>query len=200
MGKSKGGGKGNHVDARLLWAALQLFPHFRRSNDVWHALEFNVPIDLFGRGSIRDFAWYCEPDCGIRVDNIDQLCRFLLGCEYMDDMDLFSVSDCWQHPANFAKIRQGDCEDFALWAWCKLAALDMRAEFVTGVWNPDGAPDLHAWIILHPDDQPYVLETVAVKREQMLLPLQDIRHEYIPHFSVDHAGIRRVYAGILSSY
>ena len=47
---------------------------------------------------------------------------WLLGCVYARDRDLFRNPDYWQHPCNFEGLRKGDCEDFALWAWCATKA------------------------------------------------------------------------------
>jgi predicted transglutaminase-like cysteine proteinase len=41
----------------------------------------------------------------------------------------FNRSHEREHPGAFERRRRGDCEDFALWAWRKLAEVGVDAEF-----------------------------------------------------------------------
>jgi hypothetical protein len=45
---------------------------------------------------------------------------------------LFGEADFWQHPSTFERLRTGDCEDFAVWAWRKLIELGYDVDLVAG--------------------------------------------------------------------
>src|SRR5205085_1473130 len=66
------------------------------------------------------FAWYFEGQSAVTVGSVDDVCEWLLECEYVHDPELFHEPDFWQHPRTFERLRKGDCEDHALWAWRKL--------------------------------------------------------------------------------
>ena len=68
----------------------------------------------------------------VPVQSIDDIVAWLQSCEYVTDLDLFHERDFWQHPGTFERLRRGDCEDFALWAWRKLAEVGIDAEFCVG--------------------------------------------------------------------
>ena len=68
---------------------------------------------------------------------------------------LFNEIDLWQHPSSFEELRRGDCEDFALWAWRKLAELGIDAEFFVGRILSVEEPDVdrqHAWVVFRVGD------------------------------------------------
>src|SRR6185436_7297823 len=95
-------------------------------------LSLPVPIGAFGPGSRREFAQYFQGESHVRVESIDEIVEWLLNCQYMTDAILFNERDFWQHPNTFEQLRRGDCEDFALWAWRKLADIGIDAEFCVG--------------------------------------------------------------------
>ncbi|MFL5385753.1 MAG: hypothetical protein ACJ8GN_24830 [Longimicrobiaceae bacterium] len=164
--------------------------------DPWLCIEFDVPWQLLGSGSVHDFPWYFEGDSAVPVTSFDEVCSFLLGCTYAHDEDLFQVPDFWQHPVTFEQLRKGDCEDHALWAWRKLRELGCRAHLVTGSsvrHDPDRGT--HAWVIFHGDGGLYLFETTAKVRERMVRPLDDVRGQYLPFFSVDESFTIFLYDG-----
>ena len=44
-----------------------------------------------------------------------------------------------------------------------------------------------------------LFETVAYHRQRMLRPLEEARHEYVPHFSIDHSLSTSLYCGFAHS-
>ena len=66
------------------------------------------------------------------VKSLQEICEWLVGCDYADDEAFFNEPDFWQHPVMFEQTRKGDCEDHALWAWRKLVELGFEAELVRG--------------------------------------------------------------------
>ena len=53
-----------------------------------------------------------RPPPTIRCNSMAELGKFLTGCEYVSDKELFGKEDFWQPPEDFEKRRQGDCQDF----------------------------------------------------------------------------------------
>ena len=104
----------------------------RGRESAWERLPIRVPASAFGPGSQRPFAQYFEGASGVRVQSIDDIVAWLQTCEYVTDSELFQARDFWQHPGAFEGRRRGDCEDFALWAWRKLAEIGIDAEFCVG--------------------------------------------------------------------
>jgi hypothetical protein len=168
--------------------------------DMWERLPNKVSVRRFGRGSVRTFRWYFEGKSAVEVRSVDDVCAWLLECEYCHDPDLFHEPDFWQHPRTFERLRKGDCEDHALWAWRKLVELGVEAELVSGVWShPGGAPDGHVWIRFRQDGREYILETVARTREHMVRPFEEAKDEYVPHVGVDHQLRSYAYSGALQA-
>ena len=89
-----------------------------------------VPASVFGPGSRQPFADYFAGESCVHVRSIDDIVAFLQTCEYVSDIELFHKPDFWQHPRDFEKLRRGDCADFALWAWRKLAELGIAHEVI----------------------------------------------------------------------
>lgn len=163
-----------------------------------------VPTTAFGPGSRRDFALYFEGESSVRVESIDDIVTWLLDCEYISDLDLFDRRDFWQHPTVFEQWRRGDCEDFALWAWRKLAEIGIEAEFYVGrVASPDDstADRQHAWVVYRTDRIDFLFEPAARSRERMIRPLAAAKAEYVPHFAVNRRFGTCAFVGcILDSY
>jgi hypothetical protein len=183
---------------RLRWALLRLAWQRVPNGDVWQALEHDVPLAYYGQGAERDFVWYLEGESAVQVENIDALCTWLAGCVYVRDPDLFRTRDFWQHPSTFEHIRQGDCEDHALWAWRKLVELGYEAQFIVGRWltGAGRGHGWHSWIVYTGSDgAPFVLEATQKNVAAMVAPLDRVRAQYVPCFSVDQRLTRRVHAG-----
>jgi hypothetical protein len=159
-----------------------------RSTSSWKRVTLPVPVSAFGPGSRYEFARYFEGESHVRVASIDDIVEWLLECRYVTDSILFNEQDLWQHPSTFELLRCGDCEDFALWAWRKLADLGIEAEFFVG--RVVGADDLsagrqHAWVVYRMDGVAFLFEPAAASRQRMIRRLDDAREHYVPHFAVD---------------
>ena len=86
----------------------------------------------------------------------------------MRDDRQFGVDDVWQHPCEFERLRQGDCEDYALWAWRKLVELGVDAELVSGRWDVTREDaGHHAWVVYREGGSEFLLESVARTRSAM---------------------------------
>jgi hypothetical protein len=94
-----------------------------------------------------------------RFTSIDELRRFLFTCTYVSDEEQFGKSDYWLPPEAFEICKQGDCEDFALYAWRQLIAMGITARFVVGVSGRYG--DGHAWVTMEQGGKQYLLEPLA---------------------------------------
>lgn len=166
--------------------------------DPWRRYRAAVPAMRFGTGAHRDFAWYFERESSVQVVSIACLRDWLLGCEYVRDHELFRKPDVWQHPSDFERLRKGDCEDFALWVWRKLTELGYEAELVAGRYaHPElhGCVSGHAWVVFRNESEPYVFDPVIREPNEMIRPLHESRHEYVPECSIDARFTRYVYGG-----
>ncbi|MEO8260555.1 MAG: transglutaminase-like cysteine peptidase [Acidobacteriota bacterium] len=168
-----------------LWA--RLVDLTRRSTSPWKRVSLPVPAGAFGPGSHREFAHYFEGESHVRVGSIDEIVEWLLNCRYMTDALQFNQRDLWQHPVSFETLRCGDCEDFALWAWRKLAEMGVEAEFYVGRVVRDDEPEIdrqHAWVVYRVDGVPFLFEPAA-SRPRMIRRLAEAMSGYVPYFAVD---------------
>jgi len=157
-----------------------------------------VPKTAFGPGSRQEFALYFEGESSVRVHSIDEIAAWLSQCEYVTDTDLFDKRDFWQHPTVFEQLRRGDCEDFALWAWRKLAEIGIEAEFFVGRVVVNGELDRdrqHAWVVYRAGSTDFLFEPAAPDSQQMIRPLAEVEHAYVPHFAVNHRFDTSAFAG-----
>lgn len=157
-----------------------------------------VPESVFGPGSRQPFASYLTGASEVRVSCIDDIVAWLQTCEYVTDMELFRERDVWQHPGEFERRLRGDCEDFALWAWRKLAEIGIDADFCVGrVIGGEGAETdgQHAWVVYRDDGMEYLFEPAAGTRSEMIRPLVDAMGEYVPHFAVNHRFDTNAFVG-----
>ena len=123
------------------------------------------------------------------VRSIDDIVAWLQTCEYVADLELFHERDVWQHPASFERLRRGDCEDFALWAWRKLGEIGIDAEFIVGRVVGDDSSEIdrqHAWVVYRVDGTAYLFEPAERNPSRISRRLADAMHEYVPHFAVNH--------------
>jgi hypothetical protein len=168
---------------------------------AWEPVPMRVPASAFGPGSRQPFADYFEGESSVRVQSIDDIVAWLQTCEYVSDIELFQERDFWQHPGAFESRRRGDCEDFALWAWRKLAEVGVDAEFCVGRVVCDDRPEVdrqHAWVIFRVDEAAYLFEPAARIRSRMIRPLADAMGEYVPHFAVNHRFDTNAFVGCAS--
>jgi hypothetical protein len=172
-----------------------------RRESAWEPVTMRVPAGAFGPGSQQPFAEYLQGDSYVRVGSIDDIVAWLQTCEYVTDLELFHKRDFWQHPGIFEKLRRGDCEDFALWAWRKLAEVGIDAEFYVGRVICDDRPEIdrqHAWVVYRVDGTAFLFEPAARTRSNMIRPLVDAMGEYVPHFAVNHRLETRAFVGCAS--
>jgi len=166
---------------------------------AWDAIRIPVPPGAFGPGSRRPFADYFTGESAVRVQSLDDIAEWLQSCEYVTDSELFHDRDVWQHPSAFEQCRRGDCEDFALWAWRKLAEIGVDAQFCVGrVIAAGDRPEInrqHAWVIYRLDDSEFLFEPAARIRSRMIRPLAEAADEYVPHFAVNHRFDTHAFAG-----
>jgi hypothetical protein len=167
--------------------------------DPWEpASTFLIRPDRFGAGSRKPFSWYFEGQSTVIVKDLDGICEWLTGCQYMHDSDLFREPDYWQHPLTFEQLRKGDCEDHALWAWRKMVELGFAADFYVGQWLTNGErTGFHAWVVFETNGSTFLLEPVIKDVNGLVRPLAEARLDYVPHFSVDASFKMCARAGLL---
>jgi len=186
---------------RLLSPSLRLAARLFGRESAWERVSITVSPGVFGPGSHHPFAEYFDGASGVPVRSIDDIVAWLQTCEYVSDQELFHERDVWQHPAAFEKLRRGDCEDFALWAWRKLAEIGIDAELVVGRVIGDGRPELdrqHAWVVYRVGETDYLFEPAARTPSRMIRPLAEAMDEYLPHFAVDHRFATSAFIGCAS--
>jgi hypothetical protein len=186
---------------RLLSALASLGARLVGRESAWERLSMRVPARVFGPGSRQPFADYFEGESSVHVQSIDDIVAWLQTCEYVTDLELFQQRDVWQHPGAFERRRRGDCEDFALWAWRKLAEVGIDAEFCVGRVICGDRPEIdrqHAWVVYRVDGTAFLFEPAARTRSRMIRPLEDAMGEYVPHFAVNHRFDTSAFAGCAS--
>ena len=165
---------------------------------AWERLTMPVPAAAFGPGSERPFAQYFEGESRVRVGSIAEIAAWLQTCEYVSDLELFHKRDFWQHPSVFEDLKRGDCEDFALWAWRKLAELGIDAELCVGRVIAHARPDVtyqHAWVVYRTGEAEFLFEPAAPTESAMIRPLTEVMDNYVPHFAVNHRFETNAFVG-----
>ena len=160
-----------------------------------------IPASAFGPGSHQPFAEYFKGESRVRVGSIDDIVAWLQTCEYVTDLELFHERDFWQHPGVFETLRRGDCEDFALWTWRKLAELGIDADFCVGRVICNDRPEIdrqHAWVVYRVNGTAFLFEPAARTPARMIRPLADAMREYVPHFAVNHRFETNAFLGCAS--
>ncbi|MDB4908765.1 MAG: hypothetical protein JWO05_3549 [Gemmatimonadetes bacterium] len=180
---------------RPIWEfAIRLVPF----DDPWERFASQPSLHMYGSGARLDFASYLKGDTLVVVTSLEEVQDWLLECRYEHDEVLFGEADFWQHPSTFERLRSGDCEDFAVWAWRKLVELGQDVDLVAGWCVRDGELDgRHAWLLLRREGVEYLFEPVARAREDMLRPLSEVREDYVPQFGVDRNARRFSFAGYM---
>ena len=161
-----------------------------------------VPPAAFGPGSHAEFPRYFEGESRVPVASIDDIVAWLGTCEYVTDAEQFHEQDVWQEPCAFERRQRGDCEDFALWAWRKLAEIGVDAEFFVGRVQCGGDPPAarqHAWIVYRADREEVLFEPAARDRQRMIRPLAAVKDAYVPHFAIDRRFVTSAFVGCLFS-
>jgi len=151
---------------------------------------------VYGDGARHGFDWVFEGESAVAVASLDDILDWLATCEYETDASLFREADYWQHPHTFEKLRRGDCEDFALWAWRKLVELGIDADLVIGRRVPPGSENSrHAWILFRIGEDEFLFEPIIRDRGASVRLLATVRSEYIPEFGVSRGRNRFLFAG-----
>jgi transglutaminase-like putative cysteine protease len=99
---------------------------------------------------------YISQPLTVKCTTMQEVRKFLAGCKYVSDEELFGKRDYWQPPEEFETRKKGDCEDFALWTWRQLLAMGYDARFIGGAAGRYGTG--HAWVEYFQDDKWYLLE------------------------------------------
>lgn len=134
----------------------------------------------------------------VRVGSLAETCAWLARCRYCPDQHRGDGRDRWAHPLQFEAERVGDCEDFALWAWRKLAELGLATEFVLGLADPADYANVvnHAWVHVHDGAQWWLLDASAGASETMLRPADFARAHYLPAVAIDQRLQSHAYANL----
>jgi hypothetical protein len=186
---------------RLFSPFMRLTARLVGRESAWERVAMRVPEGAFGPGSQQPFAEYFKGRSSVRVASIDDIVAWLQTCEYVSDLELFHERDFWQHPRAFERLKRGDCEDFALWAWRKLAELGIDAELCVGRMICDDRPELdrqHAWVVYRVNGTAFLFEPAARTPSRMIRPLADAMGEYVPYFAVNHRFETNAFVGCAS--
>jgi predicted transglutaminase-like cysteine proteinase len=118
-----------------------------------------------------------------RAQRLSDIDGWLNTCTYVSDERLFGTAEYWQTPQELEQRRQGDCEDFAIWAWVQLSRMGLRARLVLGSLYSTSRELNHAWVCIYGARGPQVLECVPVGHNVTI----NARYafEYIPYLSID---------------
>ncbi|MEM8861494.1 MAG: hypothetical protein AAGD96_24490 [Chloroflexota bacterium] len=154
--------------------------------------EEKIPFPHFGKGSINPWDHYLEGKSSADISSIEDIKMWLRSCKFVSDQEQFGELDHWLKPTRFETLKQGDCEDHALWAWKKLKLINQDAEFVVGlrISNqpiPKGRTINHAWLTLVHNGELFVFEsTIKRATNPMMVPWDEAKHQYRPKYSVNH--------------
>jgi hypothetical protein len=127
---------------------------------------------------------YVSQPLTVKCDSIQDIRRFLSGCEYVSDEKQFGKKDYWQPPEEFEKTKQGDCDCFALWTWREFLALGIDARFVTGRSGRYG--NGHAWVQFSKAGRDFLVEPLRARLGSTMPRLSTLR--YRPRYSVAWDG------------
>ena len=166
----------------------------------WDRVPMDIPATAFGPGSHTPFARYFDGESRVHVTSIDDIVAWLGTCEYVSDSEQFHEPDVWQQPCAFERRQQGDCEDFALWAWRKLAEIGVEAEFYVGRVLCGDAPvsdRQHAWVVYRADREDVLFEPAARDKQRMIQPLSAVKDAYVPHFAVNRRFVTSAFVGCI---
>ena len=160
--------------------------------DPWDSAPFRVPKEL-----IAPSLAYLSAPSTVSIATVDELCAWLSAIEYFADVD--ADHPLARDPALFERERRGNCRACSLWAWRKLSELRFDPELVIGFWSPPARErEPHSWIRFSRGGHDYVLESTERIASEMVRPLDDVRTEYTPYFSVQASGRTRVYRAFVS--
>lgn len=116
--------------------------------------------------SDRFLSYLIGGDLTVKCGSLDEVQTFLRKCRYVSDPEQFGVSEYWLHPRFFERLRRGDCEDFALWAWRQLLAMGLDARLVLGRCGR-GDRSNHAWVTFSDSQAHYLLEPTSRQHRKL---------------------------------
>ena len=192
-----------HSQPLIQWlrsACLSVAHGLGAPDSPWERVPMDVPATAFGPGSRWQFPTTSKARAASRSRSIDDIVDWLGTCEYVSDAEQFHERDVWQQPCAFEQRQRGDCEDFALWAWRKLAEIGVDAEFYVGRVICGGEPAIdrqHAWVVYRADREDVLFEPAARDRQRMIRPLSAVKDAYVPHFAVDRRFVTSAFVGCL---
>jgi hypothetical protein len=132
---------------------------------------------------------YVSQPLTIHCSSIEDIRRFLRECKAVSDKEQFGKDDYWQPPEHFEKTKRGDCDDYALWTWRQLLAMDYDARFVAGKLGRYGRG--HAWVEFFQEGRCYLVEPQLWFLGTHLPRLSTLR--YHPRISVAWDGEKLAY-------
>jgi hypothetical protein len=120
--------------------------------------------------------------------DLSEVREFLLTCRYVSDLEQFGRRDYWMPPDEFERLRQGDCEDWALWTWRQVMRLGYPARFVYGHAGRYGAG--HAWVTFERDGRTFIAESLVAWPGSTFPRLSTLRYQPMVSISWDGRTLR----------
>jgi hypothetical protein len=148
----------------------------RRSYKPHLKKKFAHPTFPFGRYVSRPLAVHCS--------TLPELRNFLRGCRQATDKETFGTDDYWLPPDKFEKVKQGDCDDFALWIWRQLMQMGYKARFVAG--HLGRYKEGHAWVTFEMDGRSFIADGTRWPLGLHLPAIHNLK--YHPIYSVEWDG------------
>jgi hypothetical protein len=132
---------------------------------------------------------YVSQPLAIHCHSIEEVRKFLTGCEYVSDKELFDKEDYWQPPEDFENRKKGDCDDFAFWTWRQFIDLGYDARVVFGQHGRYGSG--HAWVQFVQEGKCSIVEPLRCRFGGSFPRLSTL--SYRPRFSVAWDGEKLAY-------
>jgi hypothetical protein len=161
----------------------RLIPPSRLQAQIQDQPALRAYLSAAGRRPPRSLASAFEDYLKSRLRPVtrwEEVHEFLRLCLYAKDAEVHGREEIWIHPEDFERIRAGDCEDHALWAWVQFVKIGWNARFTAGLMEGGG----HGWITVFRDEEVLVCESTAKKRAPFLFA-PGSKPRYEPVWSVD---------------
>jgi hypothetical protein len=127
---------------------------------------------------------YVSHPLAIHCHSVGEVRKFLAGCKYVSDKELFDKEEYWQPPEDFENRKKGDCEDYAFWTWRQFMDMGYDTRVVFGRHGRYGAG--HAWVQFVQDGKCFLVEPLRCHLANSFPRLSTLR--YRPQFSVAWDG------------
>jgi hypothetical protein len=132
---------------------------------------------------------YVSHPLAVHCQSVEEVRKFLIGCKYVSDKELFDKEEYWQPPEDFEKMKKGDCDDFAFWTWRQFMNLGFDTRVVFG--RLGSGANGHAWVEFFQDGKCFLVEPLWRRVGTHLPRLSTLR--YHPRFSVAWDGEKLTY-------